>query len=266
MTAVGSDLDAQPGGIQAREREYTVMGETFRLPAVIRHASAASAMFFIPAGPVQDMIAYSGLEVAEPLPGRAGLCVVFVKYVDTDFGPYNEVGVCAMVRPPEASRRAPSGVSSGTKVREYWRGNVGAFVHRLPVNSEFSCAAGIDIWGFPKFVADIRSDFATRRASCQLSADGADILSMSMPARGALGSKRTGVDAFSYRDGVLRRVRWSLRAGGMGVHLPGSVKLELGTHPIADELRAAGLPRKPVVVASVRNVMGEFGDPEVVEI
>ena len=51
-----------------------------------------------------------------------------------------------------------------------------------------------------------------------------------------------------------------------GEDVAAAVVLRPGAEAGPDELRAAGLPRKPVVVASVRNVMGEFGDPEVVEI
>jgi hypothetical protein len=38
-------------------------------------------------------------------------------------------------------------------------------------------------------------------------------------------------------------------------------QLVLGDHPIADELRSLGLPKKPLVAGSIERFTGSFGEP-----
>ena len=44
---------------------------------------------------------------------------------------------------------------------DFLRGRLSTYIHRLPVDQSFTCAAGRGIWGFPKTVE--RIDFATRQ-------------------------------------------------------------------------------------------------------
>jgi len=134
---------------------YTIQGQQVTIPVEVRDASAHMASFFVPAAAAQDLIAYSDLEVAEPLPGRAVCTIAFMRYVDSDLGPYHEVAVAFLVR-----HKGMEPASTFTKSAEVARGFLGAFIHQLPVNQEFTLEAGRDIWGFPKFLADIDLDLA----------------------------------------------------------------------------------------------------------
>jgi hypothetical protein len=53
----------------SRASRYTIQGHEVTIPVEVRDASAHMASFLVPAAAAQDLIAYSGLEVAEPLPG-----------------------------------------------------------------------------------------------------------------------------------------------------------------------------------------------------
>ncbi|MGH2758054.1 MAG: hypothetical protein ACRDKJ_00655 [Actinomycetota bacterium] len=39
----------------------------------------------------------------------------------------------------------------------------------------------------------------------------------------------------------------------------GGAKLELGPHPIADELRTLGLPKRALMTSTLRRMQAEFG-------
>jgi hypothetical protein len=44
----------------------------------------------------------------------------------------------------------------------------------------------------------------------------------------------------------------------------GGARLELGTHPIAEELRSLGLPKRPLFSTTIARMSGKFFAPEAV--
>jgi hypothetical protein len=237
---------------------YTIQGEEVTVPVEVRDASAHTASFLVPAPAAQDLIAYSDLEVAEPLPGRAVCTLAFMRYLDSDLGPYHELAVAFLVR-----HKGMDPASAFTKSAEVARGFLGAFIHQLPVNQEFTLDAGREIWGFPKFLADIDLDLTGRVAGCTVHHDGDFVLSLSirpgmkMPARGS------SVDAYSLADGVLRRTAWSMEPRGVRSR-PGGAVVWLGDHPMAKELRGLGLPRRAAFTSTIDHVRMRFRAPDVV--
>jgi hypothetical protein len=162
--------------------------------------------------------------------------------------PYHEIVVAVLVVEPGSTRRKPAG----------------AFIHQLPVDQSFTCEAGRTMWGFPKFLADI--DIQSRShgaARATLTHEGRRVLNLSLGAAVPVPTRGRALDAFSHRDGVLRRTRWSLRGAGARMR-PGGAAVELGDHPLADELRGLGFPRRALMSGSMENVRMEFAAAEVV--
>ena len=81
----------------------------------------------------------------------------------------------------------------------------------------------------------------------------------------ARGGRRALPDAamvtYSMIEGVLHRTRFVSGAHGVGIHLGGAT-LTLGDHPLADELRALGLPRRALVSVWMEHAHGRFEAPE----
>jgi hypothetical protein len=226
-----------------------IQGERVAMPVRIRDAAVASAMFAVPARPAQAVIGYSGLEVATPLPGRAICSLAFIRYADGDLGPYHEFAVAFLVRP------AVKG------------GRVGAFIHWLPVNQEFTLEAGRSIWGFPKEIADIPMDLTSRIRRCAVRLGGRTAIELAvrpgvpMPS-GAGGGGAPKVDAYSCLGGVTRRTPWTMAPSGVRGR-PGGARLRLGDHPVAEELRGLGLDgARALTSSSVAHLSMEFGEAE----
>ncbi|MFV2175175.1 acetoacetate decarboxylase family protein [Actinomadura sp. LOL_016] len=202
--------------------DYAVQGERVAIPVRIRDAAVASAMFAVPAPAARALIAYSGLDVFEPLPGRAVCSLAFVRYADGDLGPYHEFAVAFLARPPG--------------------GKVGAFIHWLPVNQEFTLEAGRSIWGFPKELADIPMHLASRVKRCAVRFGGRTAIELAVrpgvPVPSGSGSPR--VEAYAHLDGVTRRIPWEVTPARVRMR-PGGATLRLGDHPVADDLRGLGL-------------------------
>ena len=124
-------------------------------PVEVRRAAQWGVQYLVPAAAAQRIVAPTGLEVTGPVPGRALVALAVCRYDDTDLDPYHEVAVSFVVRPHDAPAGTPS---AAQRTREFASGAIGAYIHRLPVDQEFSCAAGRDIWGFPKWVTPIDID------------------------------------------------------------------------------------------------------------
>jgi hypothetical protein len=246
---------------------YTIQGRTVTIPVRVRRAQSWFASFAVPFDAARDLIAYSGLVPATPFFGRALCSLAFVDYADGDLDPYHEFAVAILVTDPMAASasalRARSGLRSLPGERA--RMPAGAFIHQLPVDRSFTCEAGRTMWGFPKYLAgiDIASS-ANGAGRCELHHEGAEVLTLSIGAGLPIPSRASALDAFSCADGVLRRTRWSLQGTGSRGR-PGGAVLTLGDHPVADELRSLGLPRRALMSGSLRDVRMEFAAAEVVD-
>jgi len=237
---------------------HQVLGKQVDMPVEIRAASAFMAMYSVPTAAAQSLIDYTGLEILQFRPGR-GICVlVFVDYVDGDLGPYNEFGVAFLVR----DHRADS-TSVPQDLKALARGRAGALIHQLPVDGDFTLAAGRGIWGFPKFLADFDVDHtgSVRRGS--VSEGGRLIAQLSVkPGIAVPGSGAgTSLAAYSHLDGLTRFTTWDMNPTGIRSR-PGGAELKLGSHPIADELRSLGLPKRALVTSSIPELKMTFGDAQ----
>jgi len=237
---------------------HQVLGKQVDMPVEIRAASAFMAMHSVPTVAAQSLIDYSGLEILQFRPGR-GVCVlVFVDYVDGDLGPYNEFGVAFLVRDHRSD-----GASVPKDLKALARGRAGALIHQLPVDGDFTLAAGRGIWGFPKVLADFDVDHTGSVKRGSVSQGGRLIAQLSVkqgipvPGSGA----GTSLAAYSHLDGLTRFTTWDMSPTGVRSR-PGGAELKLGSHPIADELRSLGLPKRALVTSSIPELKMTFGDAQ----
>ncbi|MFF0611576.1 acetoacetate decarboxylase family protein [Nocardia tengchongensis] len=222
---------------------HTVLGEQVSMPVQIRQADASSALFLVDARAAGDLLAGTGLEPLTLWPGKAVLSLAFVRYVDGDLGPYHEFAFSIMARQP------------GRK------DSTGAYIHWLPVNQSFTCEAGQSIWGFPKLMADIDITPDGRGHRCEVRVDGQFVLALRiadglpMPA----GAGGASIDAYTARNGILRRTPWIMNPGRVRGR-PGGARLELGDHPVSSQLRALGLPGRALFSSRIGALRMTFED------
>lgn len=233
--------------------QYVIAGETVTMPVRIRTAQQHMAMFSVDADAAQAMIDYSGLTVCRYRPGKAVVVLMLMRYIDGDLGPYLEYGTNVMVNPPGSN-------ASGFKAL----GEAGAFIHHLPVDGEFTCAAGRQIWGYPKVLAD----FVVRDGhtfSFDTSVDGQFAVGMDfkpgLPVPAAFSGKPQVHPTYSHLDGVTRLTAGQMTMSGVR-YRPGGVTVRLGDHPYGRELAALGFPKRAMFSGSAANVEMTFADAE----
>jgi hypothetical protein len=105
--------------------------------------------------PTRAKAAFGGLPLEPLTVGRRALALLCVfEYRDTTIGPYNEVGVGVYAR---RTGRAPSILKVLRDMRPIEE--VGLYVTNLPVNTAAAHTAGVELWGFPKYVTPIDTAF-----------------------------------------------------------------------------------------------------------
>lgn len=224
---------------------HEILGEQVRMPVEIRSARAGLALFAVPVGPTRDLLEGTGLVPVQPVPGRALCSLVFIRYADGDLGPYHEFGVAFLSALPGK----PS--------------TMGVYIHWLPVNQSFTLEAGRSIWGFPKEMADIDMSFSGAEKYCRVQQDGRSIVTLRtrrglpVPAIAAAAP----IDAYTFQDGVLRRTPWRMRPSLLRSRI-GGARVELGDHPMAEQLRDLGLPRAALATSELGKLGMTFQDAQ----
>ena len=167
-------------------------------------------------------------------------CVVVIsayEYRDTDLGPYNEVSIGV---PFVMDRVSP--LFTGILWEEPEVPMM--YIHHLPVTTEIARDAGIEFAGFPKFLADINFESKGEWLSCQVNADGKHILTLTGRKTKLEPLPRQRIYPITCTHGHLLRLELVMSERHAGhTKAQSDVRLELGDHQIAHELRDLHLGR-----------------------
>ena len=242
---------------------HLIQGREIAMPVRIRDAAVCSASYLVRADAARAVIAYSRLDAAEVLPGKALCTLVFADYTDGDLGTYHEFGVAFLIRPPGADPAPRRGLRAS--LWELHRLGAGAFIHWLPVDQGFTLEAGRTIWGLPKELADIDLRLSSPYKRCIVRKDGRLVLDLLIkPGAPVPGNGMASVlDAYSHQDGVTRRIPWSISSRGVRMR-PGGALIRLGNHSVAKELSELGLPKRALMTSTVSHLsmtLGEAKEP-----
>lgn len=241
---------------------YIIDGKAITFPVRVDDASMLMNAFLVDAAVAQNMIKESGFRVLELFPGKAILQLLFVDYRKNQLGDYNEAAIIFPVLTPGEPKPMPFFGALSRMAK----GRVGNFVYRMPVDQEFTTHAGRYIWGFPKWVARIDIEFGGARASGSFFDEGELIYSLSAKAGGTSKVKEQRAASLAIRDGKAWKT-WGTNTGsGLTFSLAGELPAIGDSHPLALELRALGLPKKPLFCISMKNTAMSFSGPESVAI
>ena len=220
---------------------WEIQGRRITFPVRIGEARAACATYLVRTERAAQLVPDPGLQLVS-VAGRTPLVLVLVDYRVNDLGDYDEVGVAFLVR---------------------HHGRTGVYIHQLPVTQTFTLEAGRALWGLPKWLARAELSISGPDATCHLADDtGRHILTAALrtlPWRLPLRVPGT-LTTFAPRDHEVLAGRVRARVGGIRI-APGGTRLVLGSgHPMAEELRALDLPRRPLATVVAEHVTFEM-DP-----
>jgi len=216
-------------------------GMRLALPVRYRDWTAIMAHFPISAPAVRAILPTDRLRPVELVPGTAILTLAAMEYRSIDdVEPYNELGVMVPVRYEPRINVPALPLIAPERFERF-----GLYVWHLPVTTQAAYEFGVEIWGYPKFIAEITFENGPVARRCRLRADGMDILTLEVK---HVPTTRRPIDFHSYtvKDDQLLRTRIEVQ-GDVGLaRLPGGASMVLGDHPIARDLRRLRIGREPV--------------------
>ena len=211
------------------------------MPIMYYDDSVMMALFRVDYDKAQALVADQGLQAVRFFGGKALVGMAFYQYRETSIGDYNEVGTAVTVVP------------NGTQVPRFPllsmlnaldKAPVGFCILDLPVTTPAACAAGREIWGYPKFVTTIGFSLKGHQFDGSVTdpATGKDLVRLSGKTGIGVPGPLLDLVLYSRHQGQLLRTLVNTR-GGAQTGLPGSMRVTVSDspHPMAQRLHALGL-------------------------
>lgn len=204
---------------------YTIFSLTrVRISMSIRYLefSRMIANFPSPVSKVQEVLPSQKLRPVQHIPGTTMVSLWAMEYRHIDYlDPYNEfaIGVPVLYVTDENNAGLP-----------------GYYVLHLPVTTEEARWGGVEIFGFPKFVAEISFEDEGEMCRSQVRAEGKEIIALEVK---KLNTEHQSRDEYIYsiRDDRLLRTVLQVQGQAGTTDIQGGASYYLGDHPIADGLR-----------------------------
>jgi hypothetical protein len=218
-------------------KEVSWDNRTLSVPLFYYDAMAIGAALLTPLDKIQRLLPTPRMQPVRLTP-RHGLTTITAhacRYCDN--GPYNEVAIGFPVTLSEGAPSFTRPSRRSTDVRT-------VYTRHLPVTTEIARDAGVEFANYPKFVADISFEGGNGRLCCRLAEKQDHILSLTVSHLDLEAGERTYIHSLTFREGRILRLEFVLSACERGMSRNAKdATLELGDHPIADELRKLGLGR-----------------------
>lgn len=212
-----------------------------KLPVFYYDNTSMTAIYTAATDKVRKLLPHSDMHPVEAMVGKSLVAFTAFEYRKSDIDPYNEFSISF---PITFRKKAIPGITVlGMMARRYFT----AYVWQLPVTTERARRGGVEMYGYPKFLADITFAKENGMLACKLSEGGKNILTL----KGQ--QLKTGVEkvnrfkTYSLKDGVPLAANIYMNPVEFGKSMSGkAAELTLGDHNIARQLREIKLSEKPL--------------------
>ena len=205
---------------QFEYQEIEFKGEKAIVPAKYYDFFSMSAVFPVSARKLKKYLPTKKMRLIKPFPGISLIFVIAYEYKKISaLEPYNEIGIGFPLIFQEGDQK-----HEGTK-----------FIH-LPVTTERARELGVELFGYPKFVAEIKFEHGEHTSKCNLRHDEKHILSLEVP-KIETDAKTTVNQSFTVKNNRLLRIKVSGQGFSGSSTEKGKAILKLGDHPIGDEVK-----------------------------
>ena len=212
--------------------EKVMIGETeFTFPIKYIKQSRISATFTASSERVREMLPSEKLTPVEIHKGITTLTFIAMNYQKADpLPPYNEFGTFT----PVTYRQNEKDTSKQ-----------GIYIFHLPVTTERARYSGVELYGYPKIIADIDINDHGDSVSCELWADGKDIITLDVDKVKSV--EVTNRDYTFTKKGkqLLYTLLENQGRRGIGSN-PEGASYKLGSHKISQELRKMEIGKTPL--------------------
>ena len=215
-----------------------------KLPVFYYDNTSMTAIFTASTGKVKKYLPHPALHPLEVFPGRCLIAFSAFEYRKTDIDPYNEFSISILISFGKRS------VPGATVLSDMARRTFHAYVWHLPVTTEKARYSGVELYGYPKFIADIVFKKDKEFLECAVSEKGKRILTLRGRHQKTAPGKTLRFKTYSIKDGIplcaniyTNPIEFKQTMDRNAVHL------DIGSgHAICSELNSIGLSRKPLVL------------------
>lgn len=146
-----------------RQQEVAFRHYTAPAPLFYRDVHMMAAVFTADLGQARSLLPTERHHPLRVRPGRAVIGLHCFEYRHSDIGPYNEVSLSIGVEYGRTAMPGPAKLLQAVLTGDYH-----AYVVQLPVTTELALVGGVDIFNFPKYLADITFEETSSERSCSL--------------------------------------------------------------------------------------------------
>jgi hypothetical protein len=249
-----------------QQHEVSFSAGTTFLPCHFRKVHYTVCLFSTTKQVLQQKLNGTGLLPSLQWGSKYIIALGLIRYDDCDLGQYNEMIVSIPAIPQNAKPPLSSWLDL---VGSLEKRKVGQHIIHIPVTSEFSRAAGYELWGYPKITAPVEHVFHPSYLHSKVF----DPVSKELIAevKGRLGfgipSIPLSLITYSFIDGRLMKTKVKVR-GMMKLRLNHGLRLRVGlsNHPMANDLRMLGLDgKKPFLVMDTEKFQSVFYEGEFID-
>ena len=221
---------------QIEYKDYDV-----KLPIFYCDNKCMSAIYTASTRELKKRLPSLDMHPVEMFPGRCLIVFSAFEYPKTDIGPYNEFGISAIIS--YGKRAIPGLTSLSYMLRDCFT----AYILHLPVTSEKARKGGVEMDGYPKFIADITFIHENGYSTCTVAENGQRILSLKGKNVKTSRGRLTKYIIHTMKNGIPLKANQYVNPlqyrQTIGL---GAASLDIGSgHRICDELRGFKLSRWP---------------------
>lgn len=228
-----------------KQWEISIKGGEYsgKIPIFYYDNTALHAIFTASTEKVRKYLPHPNMHPVEFSPGRCLVGFSAFEYRDTDIGPYNEFSISIIINWGKKSIPV-FGVLKSMFVRTY-----SAYIWHLPVTTEIAYYGGVELYGYPKFIADIEFIKEKDYTICRLSEKGKHILTLRGKNLSTRKEKFIKYRTYPIKDGIPLLANVLVDPIEYAQSLRGdNATIEIGdSHPICEELRGIELSKSPVL-------------------
>jgi len=229
----------------------------FKGPLLYRDFRDLIAVYPARLSEIRKLVPDKRLSPVQVVPGVGAVILSALEYHDTDIGPYNEFSFGIMVNSPQFLA-----LPGYNMLRQQLQLYNHVYIHRLPVTTRIALVGGL-LFGFPKFIASIDFDETDQWLSCEVREKNDLLLRLKGRKIPTTRSDEMRMFAYVYLNGQPQCLEFRMNVREYGMSMKRSdAELELGTHPVAGELKNVLLSTKPLMYMCATRVQGMLFGPE----
>jgi hypothetical protein len=212
-----------------------------KLPVFYYDNTAMTAIYTASTSMIRSLLPRPDMYPVEVIKGRALAAFTAFEYRATDIDPYNEFSISFPIT--FGKKGIPCLTVLGMMLRRYFT----AYVWQLPVTTERARKGGVEMYGYPKFLADIVFSHEGNMLVCNLSESGKKILTLKGKKLRISSEKVNRFKTFSIKDGVPLAANVYMNPLEFGKSISRkAAQLTLGDHDISRKLRELDMSENPI--------------------